>query len=223
VSVVAGLDCIVAVTGLAFEARLAGCVAVVSDGVRTPALLQKAISSGVRGILSFGVCGGLSPHLAPGQWVVASSILLGEEAHFPHQQWSQRLSAMLPRSIQGPILAVEQLVASAKHKPELYARTGAIAVDMESHFAAKVAAAHNLPFASCRVVIDPAHRRLPPAALLNLRPGGAIDLRAVVQSVIRRPGQLPDLLRLAIDAFRAQSALRRGRALLGPTLLVPEA
>src|SRR5436305_13202294 len=101
---------------------------------------------------------------------------------------------MLPRSIQGPILAVEQLVASAQNKPELYARTGAIAVDMESHFAARIAAAHNLPFASCRVVIDPAHRKLPPAALLSLRHGGSVDLSAVVQSVIRTPGQLPNLL-----------------------------
>ena len=211
-----------AITGLAFEARVAGCVTVVSDGDRTPALLQQAISSGVRGVLSFGVCGGLSPHLAPGQWVVASAVLLGRESHFPHQQWSQRLSATLPRSTQGPILAVEH-VTSAQNKPELYARTGAIAVDMESHFAARIAAAHNLPFASCRVVIDPAHRKLPPAALLSVRHGGSVDLSAVVQSVIRTPSQLPNLLRLAIDASVALSALRRGRALLGPTLLVPEA
>jgi hypothetical protein len=63
---------------------------------------------------------------------------------------------------------------------------------MESHIAA--AEAHGLPFAACGVIIDPAHRVLPPAALVNLRPDGTPDIAAVLRSVIRQPYQLPALL-----------------------------
>jgi hypothetical protein len=46
---------IIALTGLAFEARAARCPSIVFDGIRTPALLQQAIAAGARGIMSSGV------------------------------------------------------------------------------------------------------------------------------------------------------------------------
>jgi hypothetical protein len=73
------------------------------------------------------------------------------------------------------------------------------------------AQAHGLPFAACRVIIDPPIA-LPPAALVNLRPDGTPDVAAVLRSVIRQPGQLPALLRVAADARAAQLALRAGRS-----------
>ncbi len=93
---------------------------------------------------------------------------------------------------------------------------------MESHVAARMAAARGLPFAACRVIVDPLHRALPPAALIRLRPGGAPDIAAVLGSVLRRPGQLPSLLRIAADARAARAALQRGRRLLGAGLAFPD-
>jgi adenosylhomocysteine nucleosidase len=90
-----------------------------------------------------------------------------------------------------------------------------------SHIAAAAAEAHDLPFAACRVIIDPAHRALPPAALVNLRQDGTPDIAAVLRSVIRQPRQLPALLRVAADARAAQLALRAGRRRLGPGLSFP--
>jgi hypothetical protein len=42
---------------------------------------------------------------------------------------------------------------------------GTVAVDLESHVAARIATARNLSIAACSVILDPASRRLPPAAL----------------------------------------------------------
>src|SRR5207247_2534193 len=84
--------------------------------------------------------------------------------------------------------------------------------DMESHLAARIAAAHGLPFTACRVIVDPAHRNLPPAALLALRPDGSPDVPAVLRSVMEQPRQLPDLMRLAVAATIARAALPRIRA-----------
>jgi hypothetical protein len=50
---------------------------------------------------------------------------------------------------------------------------------MESHIAAEIAAAHQIPFAACRVIIDAAHRALPSAAGAALDSNGSVDVFAV--------------------------------------------
>jgi adenosylhomocysteine nucleosidase len=96
-----------------------------------------------------------------------------------------------------------------------------MAVDMESHIAAKIAALHNIPFAICRTVIDPADRNLPPAAVVGLRHDGTPDVLAISRSIMRQPNQIPALVRTAIDAWTARKALRLGRHLLGVGLSCP--
>ncbi len=66
---------------------------------------------------------------------------------------------------------------------------------------------------SCRVIIDPVDRALPPAALIDLRPDGTPDVSRVLRSVLRNPCQVPALLRVA--------ALRAGRQHLGDGLRFP--
>jgi adenosylhomocysteine nucleosidase len=222
VSAVRHLQSVIAVTGLAFEARIAGGDAIVGDGRRMAATLNAAIARGGRGIMSFGIAGGLAPGLLPGQWVVASIVISDHGRHDVHRPWSERLLGALPGALHGAIAGVDLPIGDVRAKRALFARTGAIVVDMESHLAARIAAAHGLPFAACRVIIDPAHRSLPPAALLGLRPDGAPNLAAVLGSVVEQPGQLPRLMRLAFDASIARAALRRGRASLGPSLAFPD-
>ena len=222
VSVIQDFQSVIAVTGLAFEAKIAGGVAVVRDGRRTTATLDAAIARGGRGIMSFGIAGGLAPGLQPGQWVVASTVISERARHEVDRHWSERLLGALPGALHAAIAGVDSPVGDALAKRALFLHTGALVVDMESHLAARIAAAHGLPFAACRVIIDPAHRNLPPAALLSLRPNGIPNLAAVLRSVVEQPTQLPGLMRLALDATIARTALRRGRAALGPSLAFPD-
>ena len=216
------LGAIIAVTGLAFEARIAGGVAVVSDGLRTEAILRAEIERGSRGVISFGIAGGLAPHLLPGQWVVASAIVSDQGRHPTDRDWSARLLRALPGAVHATIAGIDAPLAHPTAKRALYDRTGAMIVDMESHVAARIAAAYGVPFTACRVIVDPAHRHLPPAALIDIRRDGTADVNAVLRSVRKQPSQLPELMRLAMDAAIARAALRRGRALLGPALGFPE-
>ena len=55
----------------------------------------------------------------------------------------------------------DHAVATAEGKADLYRRSGAFLVDMESHIAARLAHARDVPFAALRVVADPAERTLP--------------------------------------------------------------
>jgi adenosylhomocysteine nucleosidase len=72
-----------------------------------------------------------------------------------------------------------------------------------------VAARHGLPFAVVRVICDPAGRALPPLALAALDGQGRIGAGRVLGSLLRHPGQVPALLELARDAWRARATLRR--------------
>ncbi|HEV7874836.1 MAG TPA: phosphorylase, partial [Enterovirga sp.] len=95
------------------------------------------------------------------------------------------------------------------------ARTGAAAVDMESHVAAAFAHEHGLPFSALRIISDGANRVLPPVAGQAMRADGGIDLPAVLASLARQPRQLPALLGTAIDAATAFIALRSVSRRLG--------
>jgi hypothetical protein len=130
--------------------------------------------------------------------------------------WSRNLLEIIPEVRYGPVLGVPAPVAEPLAKHDLHARTGAIAVDMESHIVAEFAAAHGMSFAVARVIVDPAHRRVPDAALIALRPGGSSNVSALLREVLAKPAQVVPLLRVASDAYAARSALLRLRRLLGP-------
>ena len=79
-----------------------------------------------------------------------------------------------------------------------------------------VAAQHNLAFAALRVVVDPAHRTVPPAALIEMRPDGRPNVPAMLRNIAARPSQLSRLARIAVDAFTARAAMNRVRRSIGP-------
>ena len=109
-----------------------------------------------------------------------------EQGYYPaDQRWARRLLDALPGAVHAEIVGADAPVAQSSDKRRLHAQTGAMAVDMESHVAARVAATHNIPFAICRTVIDPAHRDLPPAAVVGLRHDGTPDMRAISRSGAR--------------------------------------
>ena len=217
---------ILAVTGLRREARLLagpGIEVVVGGGdhQRLEAMIEERVV-GVTGIVSMGIAGGLAPSLRTGQWVVANAVLDHGDALPTQVAWTQRLKAQLPGAVEGAFLGVDAMIAEKAEKAVLHRTTEAIAVDMESHVAARVAARHRLPFAAARVICDPAHRTLPPAARVGMRADGRVDVVAVLRSLVSAPGQVPDLIRTAFDAERAFKALLRGHRLLaglaGPDL-----
>jgi hopanoid-associated phosphorylase len=217
---------VIAVTGLAFEAQIAAGagVAVVcggGDARRTAAALAKAIAAGASGVISFGTAGGLAPELRPGDRLVADAVLANEKRWPSDPAWTAKLVTALPGAARGAIASVDLPVASAEAKRELYERTGALAVDMESYVAARLSEAHGLPFAVFRVIVDPAQRSLPPAALVAMRPDGGVNLRAVLSSIAAQPGQISQMIRLALDARAARTALLSGRRMLGPGLGFP--
>ena len=226
----------VAVTGLAFEARIVagpGVTVVCGGGqIQLRRSLETAIRNGCHGILSFGIAGGLAPHLKPGSCIVARHIIAENGRFASDSGWAQSLMDMVkgatPRRAAlrdvsfGDIAGSDVPLAGIHAKRDLREKTGAVAVDMESHVAARIAAEHRVPFAAFRVITDPSHRALPPAALVATTPDGAVDFQAIMRSLIRHPKQVPTLFRLALDSWAARQALVPGRRFLGPNLGLPD-
>jgi hopanoid-associated phosphorylase len=214
-------DCLVsALVGLDFEARIAAGpgVFVICRGndAEVEASLSLAINSGCRSFISFGVAGGLAPHLRPGDWVVASSIVDAQQVRPTDQAWSRKILTMLPGAGYAPIIGVDAPVSDPKIKQSIHADTGAAAVDMESHHLARLASARGVSFAAVRVVLDPAHRAVPAAALAGIGPDGGINVAGVLRELIARPSQVSGLFRLAFDAYAARMGLVDVRRMLGP-------
>jgi hopanoid-associated phosphorylase len=211
---------VIAFVGMAFEAKIAagpGVLVICRNARRELATLtESAARQGYRGIISFGVAGGLASNLRAGDWVVASAVLEGQTVRETDAAWSSRLLEMIGDASYAPIVGVEEPVGEPAKKRELHRTTGAAAVDMESHVVARLAAQHGLAFAAVRVVVDPADRALPPAALLGMRPDGRADIKAVLRDLMSRPSQLSPLARIAVDAFAARAEMLRVRRLLGP-------
>ena len=215
---------VVAVTCLALEAGIArgpGVSVICNQSSGLRAALSAAIGRGASGIISFGIAGGLAPGLVAGNWVVASGVTSGKGVFATDRTWTQRLLEILPHAVHAHVVGANTVIQSPREKFRLYDETRAAAVDMESHIAAEIAAEHRIPFVACRVILDAAHRILPPAATLGLRLDGTPNLPAVFHSVWQNPAQLPDLVRVARDHHIARRALRSGRKQLGVGLGFP--
>jgi hopanoid-associated phosphorylase len=216
---------IVAVTGMLREARIAagpGVVTVMGNATLLREKLGRAISGGAHGVISFGIAGGLEPSLKAGDCVVAREVVYGTERFLPDAQWTARMIARLPHATLARVVGADAVVAGRSAKAELYRATGALIADMESHIAAKLAAAHRIPFAVLRVVCDTAGEELPEAASVALGSDGRVKLGAVLGSVLKRPRQIPALLRTARDSKTAFAALLRCRDSLGIGLAGPD-
>ncbi len=167
------------------------------DAARLERDLEAMLQAGPALVLSSGLAGGLDPALPVGTVVVD-----GDEP------LARLLRAALREAVRAPIIGQDSIAPSTAGKAALRQASGAAAVDMESHVAARVARRRGVPFAAIRVISDAADETLPPAALVGMRPDGGVALAAVLTSLARQPGQLPALIRTGRHAALAHRALR---------------
>jgi hopanoid-associated phosphorylase len=189
-----------------------------SDPQQLRALLTVFDPATIRGVVSFGVAGGLDPSLRSGDIVVATEVMAGDKSWLAGLSLTEQQIASIAlgrrRVVRGGLAGVEEVVVGQACKAALRSVTGAAAVDMESHIAAAYAAENDLPFAALRVISDPASRALPALARAAIKPNGDIDLRKVLTGIVRNPRSLRALVSTGIDFNRALRSLRGCRSFL---------
>ncbi len=211
------------VVGLRREARLAGKggVATVCSGGDV-GLIERRLAdfdpANFSGVVSFGLAGGLDASLSPGDLLLATAVAAPPDAFRTDAALTDALADALKagglRVSDGVFAGVDATVLTPEDKATLRQRTGAIAVDMESHVAARYAAACDIPFAALRAVSDPACRALPKLAARALTPAGGVHYGRVMSGLARAPRDLGALMEAGRDSSAAFAKLRRaGRAL----------
>jgi hopanoid-associated phosphorylase len=205
------------VTGLLQEARIAAgpgmtVICSSSNPMQLRSLLSGFDPGTVRGVISFGVAGGLDPELESGDVVVATDVTAGQQNWLAGAALSEELidgnGLGGRRIVRARLAGVEQVVPARSAKAALRRETGAAAVDMESHIAAAYATDADLPFAALRVISDPASRSLPALAVNAVKPNGNIDLAMVLRGIARNPMVVRSLMATGRDFNRALRSLR---------------
>ncbi len=188
-----------------------------ASAARAYDLARTACQDGAAAVISIGVSGGLDPALQPGDLVIGDEVIADETGS--HYQADEYLMGAAKASVSnrpvsiGPIFGSDSIVQSADHKTALHYNHNAVAVDMESHGAARAAAEFSAPFIAIRAIADPVDRALPKAALNAVAPDGSTRVLATLFEMAKAPGDIPALLQLGSDSQKALKTLRRD---LGP-------
>jgi hypothetical protein len=216
---------IIVATGFTREVRTIeapGIIAIAGGGraERLEAALHEAAGKGAAGIVSYGLTGGLADGLRIGDWVVGDR--LAGAVDIPcHGPWCRAIAARLPGSRIGTFFADGRMIDTIDEKRALGLRHQALAVDMESHVAARVAQAHGLPFAIVRIVSDEVGHLLPHAITVSMRPDGGFDRQAMRASLAANPAQMTDVVQTMAQFATGFRGLRAGAKLLGAGVAFP--
>ena len=211
------------VTGLALEARRLDASSNTKDfelltetgaGIAARDVAEGLVARGAEALLSFGLAGALASDLATGDVMVPTEVLTEAGGLFHcHDAWSAQLFERIEGkglvSRTGNLLGSERVLSNAEIKTELLRKTGAVAVDTESHFVAKAAHQADIPFAGVRVIVDTNQDKIPEAARRAYGADGSLRLHSLIFSLGRRPQDIGAILRLAARSRIALGSLGR--------------
>ena len=189
-------------------------------GVQNAAFAAKLLlERGVRAVGVVGVSGGTAPELGAGGLIVADGVqqIDGEKAgpswetapELAELLWALLNSSGVP-TVRGPIATSASPVLSVHQKSAIYARTNALAIDMESSAVACAAARAGCPFFALRAVCDPHDRAVPKELSDALSETGAVRPAALLRSLCRRPSLFSEIIALRSDFNAALGALETG-------------
>ena len=198
----APVGALLVVVGLHREARVVSGGARVLVGGRGLHLAGRPTA-----LLSFGLCGALDPAFKVGDMVVGETVTTTSGCYAADPAWTREIAAAVPGARRTGIAAGDDIVGSRKAKATMRSRSGAGAVDMESHLVAEAAARLGVPFAVLRSVSDRADHAICDAAQAGFSATGKPDVAGVLRALLLRPHQFPALVRNAIHAAAAFRAL----------------
>lgn len=205
-----------------FRARL-GTTEII--GIATGLGMDRAAAAARRALQSFapvelviatGLAGALSEDLQPGDLVLADHLIVDDQraglapapiaipcadlAHFKAALETHRI-----KFAAGTILTAAQILKDGGAKRAARARTGALAVDMESAAVAAEAHRRGLRFACVRAVLDTVDEEIVGAELAG--PDGEVRPLMAASFVLRNPTAVVGLARMMRSLNRATAAL----------------
>lgn len=180
--------------------------------LRAHAAARSMVRGGARVLLSAGFAGALDTRIAAGELLIPDRVHddMHDIVHACASAQALREALSPLGALHAGVLAsVARPVVSAAGKRALGERLGAIGVDMESAAIGEVARGAGVGFAVLRAVSDVADLDLPHTALAAVGVSGRVDAAGLAWALLRRPGEVVALMRLAVGARRAARSLER--------------
>ena len=169
-------------------------------GIAVENCLSKLSPKNIVGLISWGVCGALTPQLKPGDLVIPKAVMNESKKTIEcNNNWRNAIlmsaqdSSQESDFIDSMIINSDAIVTSTDAKKKLADSSGADAVDMESYAIASFADQHAIPFVVVRAVVDKLDDALPQAS--SFKPGQSAVSFSTLLNSIARPLQWPVLIR----------------------------
>ena len=177
-------------------------------------MAELALSRGCEGLISFGLAGGLDPDLPTGTLILADAVIANDGlVHRTHSAWFDAVVNDLQVAdidfIKGTVIGVDDPLLHTRSKELLFSRTGAVAVDMESHSVMRVARHRGIPWIVIRAVADKATDNLPAITTTIVEKSGRINIETLIREQLRNPKLIYSFVKLWWISRRAFECLRR--------------
>lgn len=184
---------------------------------------RSLLEEGVTALLSWGGAAALNDRLAAGGLVLPERLIAADNTMFTvDPSWHQSLHRHLSNKFlifTEPIVESRIVVTSPLHKRDLFKRSGAIAVDMESAALAGLAKEVQAPYMVIRSIVDTARMTVPKSLLRAIDETGQIRLLDLGHRLIRHPEEWLAVIKLARSFQSAQSTLIQVARQLGEDFL----
>lgn len=195
------------------------CVSLTVSGVgakNTERAVREIVARhGASGILIVaGFCGGLNPQMSVTDLVLVQSVCSHVESK--SILFADSLLLSTAESVQvegtslheGAMVSVPKVLGSVEEKADCGQKTSAVAVDMETYSAAKIATELGMRWLGVRVVTDGAEQAMPLDFNAFNDASGNPNRTKIVMEVLKRPALIPALIRLGRDSAQGASLLK---------------
>ena len=184
--------------------------------------LRALVPAGTQALVSFGVCGGLSPRLQVADLVFGTAVTNGTATHRADRQWFYRMAGRLTFPHHGAPAYSTGLVGgdTPAERHQLFSEYRTWTIDDESLAVASAATELGIPFAVIRSVSDDYLESVPAAITNATNPDGSTNVDAILAALAADPELLLELPKVALRFELALGTLRGAWRTLQPNFLM---
>lgn len=167
---------------------------------------RRAFANEYDACICTGLAGGLKPVHPVGRLLVARTVRQGiGDEYLATDGRLRRLAAVCGARIVDAFYSADRILVTAREKASLALL--ADAVEMESFAVVEEARKWGVPALAVRVISDDAAQDLPFDFNRALSPAGALSIPKLLGQLARKPGAVPDLIRLGRETRRVATKL----------------
>lgn len=164
--------------------------------------------------ISCGFAGGLDQNLKAGDTVLADQILFWEEGSLMDEPQTvsfkesyEKFTGTFQRAFRGTLLTTHRVIYRSEEKKKLAYRLKALAVDMESGYAAQYASKKGVPFLALRTITDTVDEDLKIDFSPWIDKNGNIRRYRMLRDLLIQPRQWSYFFQVVFSGIKAKKSL----------------